>query len=290
MLRKVKGIFFTLVTIVVVCICFPQNAQAFWNGILGVEVEEGEDEEDEEPDIVKVDEKEAEEVAREERDMRWRFVLDKPEYSFTLETQMQNQVFFCSDKEFAEWKVYVQETVKKWETEQKESVNYRTVRDSAGNSFFDYTSSEDSFKAKVDYMSQYIYYDEWLEHAPHSSEYDKCILGRGNLNKVEVEGVIGCYEICWKLANDYLYCAQEYERQTEDADAILFYYTNSIYYCMEALKYSISEDEYNRVYHFMVMRYHDIYRDECIISQEYKTMANNIYLILVEMDALRNIR
>ncbi|MCM1345103.1 MAG: hypothetical protein NC305_17265 [Lachnospiraceae bacterium] len=39
----------------------------------------------------------------------------------------------------------------------------------------------------------------------------------------------GCQELWWKLANDYLYYAQEYERQTENADARLSYYTNSIY-------------------------------------------------------------
>lgn len=287
MLREVTVIFLALIAVGAICICFPQNAQAFWSSILGSEEEENEKKDI--TDIMEVDESDLEEIVREERNMQWRFVLDKPIYSFTLEAQMENQVFFYSNKESTEWVIYVQETAKQWKEEQKEGVNYRTVKDDLGNTFFDYTNSEDNFKANVDYASQFIYYDEWLEYAPYSSEYDECIVGRENLNKVEVEGELGCFEIWWKLANDYLYYAQEYERQTEDADAILFYYTNSIYCCMEALKYSLSESEYNRVYHFLVMRYHDVCRNECIISQEYKSKASTIYSILVEADVLRNV-
>lgn len=283
-LVKVKVVFLALIVLVATCIFYPQNAHAFWSGILGIEIEENE-----KTDIIEVGEEDSEEIVQEERDMQWRFVLDKPAYSFALETQMQNQVYFYPNKEFSEWVIFVQETVKQWKEEQKEGVNYKTVKDDLGNNYFDYTNSEDNFKAEVEYASQFVYYDEWLEHAPHSSEYDQCMSGRENLNKIEVEGAIGCYEIWWKLANDYLYYAQEYERQTEDADAILFYYTKSIYCCIEALKYSLSEDEYNRVYHFLVMRYHDICRDECIILQEYKTRASIIYSILVESDVLRNV-
>lgn len=285
--KKAKICGIILLVIVTVCIIFPQNADAFWNGVLGVEDEVSEEKTDI-PEENKEDVDKTEESVKEERDMRWRFVLDKPAQNFTLETQIKNQVYFCSDKEYTEWVTYVQEISKQWKENQKKGVDYKTVKDGNGNGFFDYTSIEDNFKEDVFNASIYTYYDEWLVHAPHSYEYDKCIVGREALNNVEVEGTTGCYEIWWKLANDYLYYAQEYEQQTENAEAILFYYTNSIYCCIEALKYSMSEDEYNMIYHFMVMRYHDICRDECIISQVYKAAAADIYSILVKTDVLRN--
>lgn len=286
-LKKAKTYAIIFLVIFVSCIIFPQNAHAFWNGILGVEEEVSE----EKPDISeenKEDVENTEETAKEARDMRWRFVLDNPAHNFILEAQIKNQVYFCSDKEYAAWVTYVQEISKQWKENPKEGVDYKTVKDGNGNGFYYYTNIEDNFKLAVNNASMYEYYDEWLVHSPHSYEYDECIAGRVALNNVEVEGETGCYEICWKLANDYLYYAQEYERQTENADAVLFYYTNSIYYCIEALKYSISEDEYNMTYHFMVTRYHDICRDNCIISQEYKTSASDIYSILEKTDALRN--
>lgn len=277
----------SIVVIFLTCICNPQNANAYWNNvknIMGFTVDE-----DDTPDVEIIidDEKETEDIIETEQEVRntkWRFILSEPTYSFDLETQMKKQVFFESDKSFTEWVDYVQETVDQWKGE-REGVDYKTIKDEEGNSFFTYTDIEDTFKKEVEDASQYIYYKEWQQKAPDSSVYDKCIAGRKELNQVEVEGKTGCYDIWWMLANDYQYYALEYEAQTTNADAILYYYTNSIYCCMEALKYSITEEEYDTTYHFMVMRYHDICRNECIIPQEYKMTANNLYLILVETDA-----
>ncbi|MCM1065912.1 MAG: hypothetical protein NC420_15875 [Eubacterium sp.] len=286
LLGKVKAVSFAVITVAAICMIFPQNTQAFWNGVLGVEASEEVNASSD--DAADANAREPEAPAREERDMRWRFVLDDPTCSFAQES-MLDQVFFKSDKEFAEWVDYVQQTVALWKDEQKEGVDHTTVKDDEGNTFFDYTASEDDFKDRVNDASRYIYYDEWLAYAPHSYDYDTCIAGREKLNKVEVDGMTGCQELWWKLANDYLYYAKEYERQTENADAILSYYTNSIYCCMEALKYSMSKEEYNEIYHFMSMRYHDICRNECIIPQEYKIIASNIFSILVETDVLRTV-
>lgn len=277
---------FFIGVIVLICICNPQNANAYWNNvenIMGFTIDE-----DDTTDVESIidDEKETEDIEENEQEVRnikWHFILSEPTYSFSLETQMENQVFFDTDKSFTEWVDYVQKTVEQWKGE-REGVNYKTIKDKDGNSFFTYTDMEDTFKGKVEDALQYIYYEEWQQNAPDSSEYDKCIAGREQLNQVEAEGKTGCYDIWWKLANDYQYYAQEYEAQTTNADAVLYYYTNSIYSCMEALKYSITEEEYNTTYHFMVMRYHDICRNECIISQEYKMKASNIYSILVEKD------
>lgn len=282
--------FFILIgTVAFVCICNPQNAYAYWNSVEKIigftskedssSVESDEDNADNEPKEAEETEKTAQEI----RDTTWRFILDEPAYSFGLEPYLEKQVFFEIDKSGEEWGEYVQETVDQWKGE-KEGVNYATIEDKKGNKFLTYTEIEDKFKERVQDASQYIYYDAWLKEAPHSSEYDDCIEGREILNKVETDGKTGCYEIWWRLANDYQYYAQEYERQTANAEAILYYYAKSIYCCMEALKYSISEDEYNTTYHYMVMRFHDIYRDECIISQEYKEKAKGVYSILVKTD------
>lgn len=266
-------------TIVVVCICNPQNAHAYWNKIVGFASKEDNSLVESEIDNSDNEPKNTEEV----RNTKWRFILDQPEFSLGMEPYVEKQVFFEIDKSNTEWEKYVQGTIEQWKRE-KEGVDYITIKDEEGNNFFTYTEIEDEFKKKMDNALQYIYYDEWLKEAPHSLEYDACIEGREILNTIEVDGKTGCYEIWWKLANDYQYYAQEYERQTTNAKAILYYYTKSIYCCMEALKYSISEEEYNTTYHYMVMRYHDMYRDECIIPQEYKEEADSIYSILVKKD------
>jgi len=283
LVKKCIELFIFIVAIVCVCAFNPQNAHAYWRKIVGFTSKEDNSPVEDDKDNTDNEPKETKETAQEERDKNWRFILDEPEYSFGLEPHLEKQVFFEIDKSGTEWGEYVQEIVEQWKGE-KEGVNYTTIEDEEGNNFFTYTEIEDKFKERVQDASQYIYYNEWLKEAPHSFEYDKCIEGREILNKIEADGKTGCYEIWWKLANDYHYYAQEYERQTANAEAILYYYVKSIYCCMEALKYSVSEEEYNTVYHYMVMRYHDIYRDECIISQEYKEKANRIYSILVKKD------
>ncbi len=270
-------------TIAFVCVCNPQNAHAYWNKIVGFTSKEDNSSVESEIDNSDNEPKNTEEAAQEVRNTKWRFILDQPEFSLELEPHLEKQVFFEIDKSDTEWEEYVQGTIEQWKGE-KEGVDYITIKDEEGNNFFTYTEIEDEFKKKVGNASQYIYYDEWLKEAPHSFEYDACIEGREILNKIEVDGKTGCYEIWWKLANDYQYYAQEYERQTTNAKAVLYYYTKSIYCCMEALKYSVSEEQYNTTYHNMVMRYHDIYRDECAISQEYKEKANSIFSILVKSD------
>lgn len=282
-------LFIFTVVIILTCVCNPQNASAYWNNVksfMGFTQEEEKasgveniiDNERETGDI--------KETEKEVRNTKWRFILSEPTYSFDLETQMERLVFFASDQSFTERAV--RGTVEQWKGE-REGVDYKIIEDEEGNSFFTYIDIENTFKKEVEYASKYIYYEEWQQEAPHASELDICIAGREKLNKIEVEGKTGCYEIWWELANDYRYYAQEYETQTTNAKAILYYYTNSIYCCMEALKYSVTEEEYNAAYHFMLTRYHDICKDECIIPQEYKVAASNIYSILVETDALNGI-
>lgn len=291
MLLKRSIAFFTFIGIIVfICICNPKNAQAYWNGvetIIGISPQESNISDKPEKDNADSEPKGMEKTVREIRDKKWQFILDDSTDKFELDIKLKKQVFFEANELEMEWEEYVLETVDQWKGE-KEGIDYMTIEDKEGNNFFTYTDLEDKFKEKVSDSSQYIYYDEWLKKAPHSSEYDECIKGRESLNAIEVDGKTGCYEICWKLANDYQYYAQEYEQQTTNAEAILYYYAKSIYCCMEALKCSRSEEIYNRTYHFMVMRYHDLYRDECIISQKYKNEMEDIYSILVKSDVKKS--
>lgn len=58
----------------------------------------------------------------------------------------------------------------------------------------------------------------------------------------------------------------------------------SIYCCMEALKYDINEKEYNKTFHYMVIRYQDIKRNDSIIANQYKKSAEAIYNVLIDED------
>lgn len=286
LLKKCMVLLVFVGSIICVCLCNPDNANAYWNhaeNIMGITLKEEEIQDEESKETDDTEAVEMEKTIREVRSTEWRFVLDEPTKDLKLENERIEQVFFEADNAFVEWEDYVQDTVNQWKRG-KEGVNYITIEDEEGNDFYTYTAMEDRFKERVENASQYLYYDEWQKEAPHSADYDECIKGRETLNKVKAEGETGCHELWWRLANDYQYYAQEYERQTTNAEAILYYYVNSIYCCMEALKYSISEEEYSTIYHFMVMRYHDICRDKCIIPQNYKETADRIYAILVITD------
>lgn len=290
-LKRKKLFYLTPVIIIVcVCVCNPQNAEAYWEQvqeILGaVTEEESEDTLDVilEPEIneVALEKKDIPEI----RDLRWRFVLDEAERIFLIDELRENKVFFYSDKEASEWVTETKGIVEGWQQEPKAGVGLSEVKDDDKNDFYTYTDKEDSFKSDVEKASQYTDLEEWMEYAPLSSELNEYVEGREELNRVEIDGESGNYKIWWMLANDYQYCADEYEMQTTNAEAILYYYVNSIYCCMEALQYSISEEKYNEIFHYMVMRYHDMIRKECIISEEYKERAKDIYTILIEMDVL----
>lgn len=286
LLKRSISFFVFIVMILFICMCSPKNAHAYWDGIetiMGIKPKESNTLDEPDKDKADSESKDIERTAKEIRDEKWRFILDESADGFELGIQLRKQVFFETDRLETEWEEYVQETVDQWKGE-KEGVDYMAIEDEDGNNFFTYTDMEDRFKEKVSDSAQYIYYEEWLQEAPHSSEYDECIEGRERLNTIEADGKTGCYEIWWKLANDYQYYAQEYEQQTTKAEAILYYYAKSIYCCMEALKYSRSEEVYNKTYHFMVMRYHDLCRIGCIIPQEYKKEAEDIYSILEKTD------
>ena len=115
---------------------------------------------------------------------------------------------------------------------------------------------------------------------------DYYIFGREHLNQIDYEGETGCYKIWNQLANDYQYYAEEYERQTNNESAVSYYYINSIYCCMQGLKYSVSKGDKDKLYHYMVMRYHDMADEQLKVSDEVRKKASKIYSLLVKADCL----
>ena len=219
------------------------------------------------------------------RGVNWRFILDDPVRTFRPEQDRMEEVFF-EDIDFTnEWKNEVLEIVNLWQKFPNMGIEYSTITDERGNTIYTFIERERNFKSAIEQSAQYMNTNEWLNSAPHSSEWDECIRGRERLNEIEIEGEKGCYQLWWQLANDYQYYALEYEAQTENGDAILYYYVNSIYCCMQALKYNVSDEQYELMYHYLVMRYHDLYRDDCLVSKRYKEMARDIYSVLVSQDA-----
>lgn len=205
------------------------------------------------------------------------FVLDNPDCAPKIRTEIKQQVFFYKDAKENKIEEPIPDYLDKLFLEKKTGIEKEELADQFGNTFYTYTNAEDVFKQSVMDALSLEYYDDWEMAAPSSYEYDGVILGRESLCSVEKDGKIGSYEVCWKLANDYQYYAQEYERQTENKQAILYYYTMSIHYCIEALQYEMDEATCDMIYEYMVERYHDLARDEACVSGKYKERAQEIW-------------
>lgn len=221
--------------------------------------------------------KEAEFAPQRIRAKGYYFVLDNPDCAPKIRTEIKQQVYFYQDAKETKIEEAIPDYLDKLFSEKKTGIEKDELEDQFGNTFYTYTNAEDSFKQSVMDAFSLEYYDDWEMAAPSSYEYDALILGRESLCSVEKDGKIGNYEVCWKLANDYQYYAQEYERQTENKQAILYYYTMSIHYCIEALQYDMDEATYDMIYEYMVERYHDLARDEACISDKYKERAQEIW-------------
>lgn len=233
------------------------------------------------------DKKETNEQETKIRNLNWRFVLRNQDGFKFRDYEREQQVFFnWSDSEIS-WEDYVVGCMNNICSENKKGVNYESIHDDEGNDYFTYTECEDTFKNMVENAAGYVDYNEWLEAAPDYRDLEHYILGREHLNKIKSGKEQGCYELWNKLANDYQYYAQEYERQTDNEEAVRYYYINSIYCCMQGLKYSISQEEKDELYHYMVMRYHDMADEQSKVLVEDRKRASKIYSLLVKSDKLR---
>ncbi len=214
-------------------------------------------------------------------------MLEDPGFAQALEDDVEEQVFFLSHED-GSLDDYVALYMDGIEECRYQGVDCRKVRDEDGNGYLTYTALEDSFKIKVDKFFEELYYVDWYNNAPRSSEMEEYMEGRESLNMVSMDGRKGCYELWWARANDHQYYAQEFEAQTSNENAILYHYGMSIYCCMEALKYEMPKEERDRIYHYMVMRYHDMCREEAKIPPTYKERAASVHAVLVKDDPLRD--
>lgn len=203
---------------------------------------------------------------KEKKPPGYKFILKHPDKTFELDSLVESQVYFYNDDAKKSINDLVTEYILNMQTNRKVGINTPDIL----------YNEENAFKEKVAEYISIEYMDDWCEVAPSSDELDTYILKRETL----VDGEQGCYELWWRLANDYQYYAQEYEMQTRNESAVLYYYTMSIYCCMEALKYEMTTDTHDMIYHYMATRYHDIYRDDCIIPSPYKNNARAIYGVL----------
>lgn len=290
--NQIIYIVITIIISIIFCCSNTTNANAFWHDFINLFVEQdvisnpnespiettendnSDDKKNNDPQVIKA-----------KKGEKWRFILDEPDRNPILSQEIELQVFFEFNEENLE--VIILEYITKISNYNFVGIDYNLVVNSDNKKFSSYSQQEDIFKANVQNAKGYIYLDDWYNIAPHSSLLDSIINGRIKLNEVEQNNVYGCYKVWWTLANDYQYYAQEYENQTSNKQAVLYYYSMSIYCCMQAMRYDISQTDYNRTFHYMIMRYHDIYRYESIIPDKYKKQSEKIYNVLKPIDQIR---
>lgn len=212
-----------------------------------------------------------------EKPEAYRFVLDNPNFEPHFDPEIESRVFCL----YENGEKYTNEEIKKCLNEiinsQLQSMNKGKIKDENGNNFYTYTLAEDKFKQAVEKAGGILSYREWQNQAPHSSEMESYIKGREALTGID--GQDGCYELWWRLANDYQYYAQEYQTQTKNGQAILYYYSMSIYCVMKALQYEVTEDEFSMMYKYMAARYRDIV-NEREIPLMYRNRSGEIHAVL----------
>lgn len=266
------------ILIFILCLTNPINTEAVWQGTLKVLFNLPSDDMSEvQTEQQKSDIKSTEEIdnltdSTEDRKERkppgYKFILINPDKIFELDSHIEAQVYFYDDATVSI------DLITTYLSDLKENSK---IGINIENKMY---IEENEFKSKVAEYMDIEYLDDWYEVAPSSDELDIYIQKRNELNNTMIDGKQGCYELWWRLANDYQYYALEYEMQTNNETAVLYYYSMSIYCCMQALEYEMNDDMYDMIYHYMAMRYHDICRDDCIISSSYRKNAKVIYSLL----------
>lgn len=276
------------ICIFALCITNPLNSKAFWQDmnhkmkvILGSQPEEKSvastvhQKANTSSNVTNVSLVDLVENQKEKKPPGYRFILTDPDSIRELDSVIEALVYFYND----DTTISLSDLITEYLSDLKQN---RRIGIEFENLMYD---EEDEFKSKVAKCKNMEYLDDWFEVAPTSDELDDYINKRMMLIIITIDGKQGSYEVWWRLANDCQYYAQEYEMQTNNESAVLYYYTMSIYCCMKAFEYEMSDDMYDMIYHYMAMRYHDICRDDCIISGSYKKMAELIYSVL-EPDAI----
>lgn len=276
LLPRLTRLIIAIIMILILCLINPINTKAFKQDIVEIleilseqPLEDTSEASTEQQNPGAENESESDNLnnEKEKKPPGYKFILEDPYKTFELNSYVKSQVYFCND-----------DTTKSISDKVTEYISNSKVNKKAGINFADILYNEERvFKTKIANYINMEYMDDWREVAPSSDELDSYILERIVLSNVTIDEKKGSYELWWRLANDYQLYAQEYEMQTHNESAVLYYYTMSIYCCMEALKYEMNTATYNMIYHYMAMRYHDVYRGDCIISSSYKNIAETIY-------------
>lgn len=204
----------------------------------------------------------------------YRFILDNRDEEPQLDSKIEKQVFhFEADENLNQ---VVSRGMLAILGERKEAADISTKRDANGWCVSDYMSMEEKFKNKADTYVCEEDYNVWLNNAPHSGEMELYLHGREQLAKEFLRVGNGHYELWWRLANDYQYYAQEYEAQTGNGTAVLYYYSMSIYCCMKALEYKMPLETRNMIWNYMNFRYQDIGRDDSVVDNAHKVRAQQV--------------
>lgn len=218
---------------------------------------------------------------REKKDPAYNFVLIHPDKEQELGKEEESQIYFWYSGLYeGELEETIRNTLSEFRASKKENANLEEVPKKMGLTFSSLEKDETDFKNAVKECKNIEYQDDWEREAPDSDDLEDYMVGRERLNSMLIDGNQGCYTLCWRLANDYQYYAIEYETQTENAQAIYYCYSMSIYYCMEALKYDITDSQRADTENYMISRYEDLSRSDCIVAEEYKERAADIAEIL----------
>lgn len=311
-IHRTRGVhlLFVGVLILILCISNPENAYAVWRTVSGSQTVADTSTSETEPESAPVpdsvsstapasgvsDTSDTQQEFRTEPEEKipkpgsFRFVLAEPGRKPKFDKKMAAEVFFTDCASDQTLETYINIEINKINNSQKKGIPLSELADEEKNTYYTYTAKEDQFKDKVKAFQNEPYLDDWRQKAPRSDELDAYMSGREKLTEVSgSDGAEGNVELWWKLANDNQYYALEYVVQTQNGDAVFYYYMQSIFCCMEALKYEMDEERRMEIYHYMTMRYKDIAELPSHISLHitpYIEQAQKIYDCLAVYDAL----
>lgn len=213
---------------------------------------------------------------------KYQFILDDADGEYRIPANIDEMIFFWGiyEEELGE---LMKEFVANLIDMKKSNVEISNLMSKDGKTVWDYQNAEKRFENRISETKDISTYEEWSKEAPHSSELDEIIAGRELLGISRVGDGQGNFEIWWNLANDYQKYATEFEEQTENEEAILYYYSMSIYSCIEALQYDIGSEEQRMILNYMRGRYEDLCYYKSTIPIEYKKRAKQISECLREL-------
>lgn len=127
-------------------------------------------------------------------------------------------------------------------------------------------STEDDFLFKI---KNWTRDDDW-DSVPKSSELDTVIYAWEDLFVSH-----GNLMISQRLSNNYQRYAVEYSYQTENGDAVLYYYCKSIYYDLQTIMLSDNDLDYYNAVKRVFYRYNDIASCD-LINSDYRDSAEKM--------------